>query len=314
MKRRVHMPRITNANIKSEGGVVIKTIKTKKPFTRVVEPYLYLLPGLLLFALFVFFPLLKTIYLSLTNTDPQGNVRFFVGLGNYVTLFKSDSFRNSLIVTGRFALMVVVPCIILGFILAVLANSKLRGMGIFRTIYALPMAISSAAAAIIWMFLLHPSMGLINYVFNSNIGWLTDPKWGIVAVVIVTVWMNLGINYIFMIAGLQGIPEDLYESAAIDGAGVIRKHWSITIPSLSPIIFFLLVIDVINTFQIFGQVNLMTKGGPGESTNVLVYSIYRDAFFNNRFDMASAESIVLFIIILVLTIIQFKVGEKRVNY
>lgn len=288
--------------------------KSKKTFFKTIEPYLYLLPGLILFSLFVFFPFVKTIYLSLNSTDPQGNVSFFVGLENYINLFKSPEFQNSLIVTAKFAAMVVAPSIVLGFILAIMANVKLKGVGIFRTIYALPMAISSASAAIIWMFLFHPSIGIINYVLKADIGWLTDPNWGLLAVVIVTVWMNIGINYIFLIAGLQGIPQDLYESASIDGAGVLRKHWSITIPSLSPVLFFLLIIDIINTFQVFGQVNIMTKGGPGEATNVLVYSIYRDAFFNNRFGVACAESIILFLILMILTLLQFKFGEKRVNY
>ena len=292
---------------------VIKTAKKKQILFGTIEPYLYLLPGLILFSLFIFYPFVKTIYLSLNNTDQLGKVKVFVGLDNYIGLFNSPTFQNSLLVTARFALMVVMPAIVIGFILAILANAKIKGIGIFRTVYALPMAISSASAAIIWMFLLHPSMGFINYFFKTDIGWLTDPKWGIVAVVIVTVWMNIGINYIFIIAGLQGIPADLYESAAIDGAGSFRKHWSITIPSLSPVLFFLLIIDVINTFQIFGQVNLMTLGGPGDATNVLVYSIYRDAFINNRFDLASAQSIILFVILLVLTLIQFRF-EKKVNY
>lgn len=286
----------------------------RKSFFYIIEPYLFLLPALILLGLFVFYPFFKTIYLSISRTDPQGKVKFLVGIDNYKYLFNSSSFINSLKVTGYFALLVVIPSIVIGFFLAILANTKLKCMRIFRTIYALPMAISSASAAIIWMFLFHPSMGLINYIFKANIGWLTDPKYGLLAVVIVTVWMNLGINYIFLIAGLQGIPEELYESAAIDGAGAFRKHWSITIPSLSPVLFFLLIINIINTFQVFGQVNLMTRGGPGEATNVIVYAIYRDAFFNNRFDLASAESIILFVILFVLTLIQFKFEEKQVNY
>lgn len=295
-------------------NVPIKTLKHKKNFSQIIEPYLFLLPSLFLFVSFVFYPFFKTIYLSLNSTDAQGRVSNFVGIQNYVELFESPSFQNSMVVTVKFALMLVIPSMVIGFILALLANTKIKGIGIFRTFYALPMAISSACAALIWMFLFHPSMGLLNYIFNTNIGWLTDPKWGLYSVSIVTVWMNLGINYIFLIAGLQGIPEELYESASIDGAGTIRKHISITIPSLSPVLFFLLIIDVINSFQAFGQVNLMTSGGPGEATNVLEYSIYRNAFFNNRFGVASAESIILFVMILILTLLQFQFGEKRVNY
>lgn len=288
-------------------------VKPKRTIFENVEPFLYLLPALIIFIIFVFYPFGKTIILSLNATTPQGKISYFVGLDNYINLFKSPSFRNSLAVTGKFAILNVVFSIFIGFIVSILANEKIFGTGAFRTIYALPMAISSASAAIIWMFLFHPSIGMLNYVFKLHIGWLTDPKWALFAVAIVTIWMNIGINFIFIIAALQGIPADLYESASIDGANFFRKHISITIPSITPTLFFLLIIDVINSFQVFGQINLMTTGGPGESTNLIVYSIYREAFFNNRFGIASAESIILFFILLILTLLQFK-GEKKVNY
>ncbi|WP_442781311.1 carbohydrate ABC transporter permease [Clostridium sp. ZS2-4] len=287
---------------------------SSKSFTSIIEPYLYILPAMIIFVLFIFYPFMKTIYLSLNATDSQGNVSSFIGLSNYINLFKLHSFQNSLIVTLKFAVFTVFPSMIIGFIVAILANVKLKGIGIFRTIYALPMAISSASAAIIWMFLFHPSIGIVNYFLKTNIGWLTDTNWGLTAVAIVTIWMNIGINFIFIIAALQGVPTDLYESAAIDGAGIFSKHFHITIPCISPTLFFLLVINIINTFQAFGQINIMTSGGPGESTNVLVHSIYREAFFNNRFGVASAESIILFLILLILTLLQFKFGERKVNY
>ncbi|HBM80119.1 MAG TPA: glycerol-3-phosphate ABC transporter permease [Clostridiaceae bacterium] len=286
----------------------------KKYNLKILEPYLYLLPSLLVFAFFVFYPFIKTLYLSLNSTDAQGRIIYFVGFQNYMELFLSHSFQNSIIVSFKFAFMVVIPSVLIGFILAVLGNVRIKGISLFRTIYALPMAISSACAAIIWLILFHPSIGIINYILNSSIGYLTDSKWALPAISIVTVWMNIGINYIFMIAGLQNIPRELYESASIDGAGIFRKHLSVTIPSLSPVLFFIITIDIINSFQAFGQVNLMTSGGPGEATNVLEYLIYRDAFFNNRFGMASAESIILFILLLILTLLQFQFGEKRVNY
>lgn len=298
----------TDFQIKKKDKSIEKKHKTS------IAPYLYVLPALIIFALFIFFPFAKTIYLSLTSTDSQGKVSAFIGLQNYKDLFASPSFKNSLIVTGKFVLLTVIPSMIIGFIAALLANAKIKGVGVFRTIYAMPMAISSASAAIIWMFLFHPSIGIVNYVLKTNIGWLTDEKWGLVAVSIVTVWLNIGMNFIFTIAALQGVPKDLYESASIDGAGIFRKHLHITIPCISPTIFFLLVINIINTFQAFGQINIMTTGGPGEATNVLVHSIYREAFFNNRFGVAGAQSIVLFIILLILTLIQFKFGERKVNY
>lgn len=271
-----------------------------------IEPYLYLLPGLVLFALFVFFPFFKTIYLSMHITDPLGRAKDFIGLVNYINLFKSQSFLNTLIVSIEFVVIVVLFSITGGFILALFANIKIKGVGIFRTIYALPMAISAAAASEIWRFIFHPVIGIMKYITRLDINWLTDSKWALIAVAIVTIWMNLGINYIFIIAGLQNVPEELYEAASIDGAGTIRKHWSITIPSIAPILFFLLIIGTIDGFQTFTQIKVLTQGGPGEATNVLVYAIYRDAFFNNRFGVACGKSVILFIILLILTFSQSK--------
>lgn len=287
--------------------------KEKRGIFEIMEPYLYLLPCFALLVAFTFYPFAKTIYLSLHTTNPQGQVSFFVGFENYINLFKSPSFRNSFIVTLKFVVLVIVPSLFIGFINAILANAKLKGNRIFKTIYALPMAVSSASAASIWMLLMHPSIGIINYVLNTDIGWLIDGDWALISVSIVTIWLNLGINFIFIIAALQGIPQELYESAAIDGAGAFRRHISITIPSIMHTLFFLLVINIINTFQSFGQINIMTRGGPAEATNVLVYGIYREAFFNDRFGVASAQSIILFVILLVLTLIQFR-WERNVDY
>lgn len=137
------------------------------------------------------------------------------------------------------------------------------------------MAISSAAASIIFIFVFHPSIGILNYLLGTDIGWLISDKWALFSVVMVTVWMNIGLNFIFILAALQSVPPELYESASLEGAGFFRKHLSITLPCISPTLFFLLIINVINSFQSFAQINLMTNGGPGQSTYVIVYSIYR---------------------------------------
>lgn len=298
-------------------SVTFKRTKEKnsgKSIMKIIEPYLYLLPCLVIFIMFTYFPFIKTIYLSFMNTDAQGNVVNFAALSNYIQLFKSASFINSIIVTLKFVVISTVPSIVIGLIMALLTNNKLKFKGIFTTFYAMPMAVSSASAAIIWMLLFNPSIGLINYIFRVKIGWFTSSFWGLMAVTIVTVWLNIGINYIFITTGLKNIPKEMYESAAIDGANYLQVLKNIIIPYLSPTLFFVLVINIINAFQTFGPINIMTLGGPGESTNVLVFSIYRDAFFNNRFGTASAESIILFIIMLIVTLIQFKYEKSKVFY
>lgn len=292
----------------------VEIVKKKKNFIKYMEPYLYLIPSLTIFGVFVYFPFFKTIYLSLMSTDSKGDVKKFIAFENYKEIIKSSEFINSIMVTIKFVLMTSIIAIIIGIILALLANSKLKGSRIYEVMYAMPMSVASASAAIIWMMLFHPSIGFINYIFKLNIGWLIDPKWALISVAIVTIWMNIGLNFIFILTGLKGIPKELNESADIDGATHMKKLFNITLPMISPTLFFVVFINIINSFQAFGQVNIMTKGGPGNATNLLVYGIYREAFFNNRIETASAQSIILFLIMLVITIIQFKFERKGVHY
>lgn len=286
----------------------------KRNIFTVAEPYLYLVPCLLIFIIFTYFPFIKTIYLSLVTTNAIGEVSSFVGLSNYIELFKSEAFINSIVVTLKFVIITTIPSILIGLFTALLTNNKLKFKGFFTTLYAMPMAVSSASAAIIWMLLFNPSIGLINYILGVKIGWFTSSFWGLMAVSIVTIWLNACVNYIFITTGLKNIPKELYESASIDGAGYFRVLKSIILPYLSPTLFFVMIINIINAFQTFGPINIMTSGGPGNATNVLVFSIYRDAFFNNKFGAASAESIILFLIMLVITLFQFKYEKSKVFY
>ncbi|MEY8000755.1 carbohydrate ABC transporter permease [Clostridium sp. Mt-5] len=290
-----------------------KTVEKKK-IINILEPYLYIIPCIGIFIGFTYFPFFKTIYLSLFNTNAQGETSSFAGLSNYVDLFKDPSFINSVIVTFKYVIVTTIPSILIGLMLALVCNNKLKFKGLFSTMYAMPMAVSSASAAIIWMLLFNPSIGFINFLFKRNIGWLTSPFWGFIAVSIVGIWLNSCINFIFITSGLKNIPKKLMESASIDGASYFQQLKNIILPCLSPTLFFVLIINIINGFQTFGQINIMTLGGPGEATNVLVYSIYRNAFFNNRFGIASAESIILFLLMLVITLIQFRYEDKKVFY
>lgn len=276
--------------------------------------YLYIVPAMLVFAVFLFFPFFKTIYLSLFKTDKLGNAKIFVGLDNYITLLSSRSFRNSLIVTVIFVLIVVAGSMFLGLMGAVLCQKAFPGIRAFSTAYALPMAIASSSAAMIFKLMLNPTVGIINKIFNLSISWFTDPNYALIAVAVLTAWLNSGINFLYFSAGLGNIDESIYERASVDGASAVQKFFRITLPGLSPIMFYTLVVNIINAFQSFGQIKILTQGGPGESTNVIVYSIYRDAFFNYRFGSAAAQSVVLFIIIMALTLVMFKIEKKGVKY
>ncbi len=288
-------------------------MKSKKSFFRTVEPYLYLIPVMILFILFVFWPFVKTIQLSFARTTPLGQVAQYVGIDNYKNIFTDGTFLNSLVTTLKFSVMRVVLSIAIGFVLAIISTEKIKAKGFFRTVYALPMAISAAAASVVFMFVFHSSLGILNKALGTHIGWLTDKRYALIAVTIVSVWMAIGMNFIYLTAAIQSVPAELYESVALDGANFFQKHRHVTIPSISPTLFFLLIINVINSVQAYAEFKMMTQGGPAESTNVIVYEIYQEAFINSRFGVACAESVVLFIILIILTALQFRL-EKKVTY
>jgi sn-glycerol 3-phosphate transport system permease protein len=278
----------------------------------------YLAPSLILFAAFVFIPLAQSIYLSFFNTRATGVITTFAGFDHYLELLTSPAFRTGLLATTLFALYTVPIGIALGLVLAVLLNQRLRGINVFRTMMSSTIAISAAVGALIWLLLLNPSLGLLNYIL-SLVGvrgpeWLIQPAFAIIAVSITTIWLTLGTNIIVLLAGLQGVPEEIYEAARLDGARGLGMFTRITMPMVSPSLFFLLVVDTIAVLQAFTQIHLLTRGGPVDATRVLVYSIYQDAFQNFQFGYASAQAVILLLLVMALTLIQFRFVERRVHY
>lgn len=279
---------------------------------------LYLLPALALLSVFLFYPIIKTFYFSFFDVGGGGTINGFVGLEHYKALLHSEEFRKSMVGTLLFVLYTVPLEIIIPLFLAVIASEKLKGIGFFRTIFSSTLGVSVAAGATIFLFLYHPSLGVLNNILDffgiDAINWLTNSKWALFSVALTTVWMHIGINFIILLGGLQNISQELYESAQIDGAGYWARLFKITIPLLSPVLFFVTIISVIGSFQTFGQIDILTQGGPAGSTNIIVYSIYQQAFSFGNFGYASAQAIILFLFILIVTIIQFRIGEKKVHY
>lgn len=278
----------------------------------------YLSPALLILGVFLFYPLVKTGYLSAFITNVRGDAVKLAGLGNYWNVFTSSTFLPSMRVTFLFTLMTVPCTIIIALLLAVMTNRQLRGITLFRTTYASTMAVSAAAAAVMFRALFHPSSGAFNKILGllgmPDIGWLTDPRVALFSVALTTVWMSLGFNFLVLLGGLQSIPDELYEAAMIDGAGSWRRLVNVTIPLLSPVLMFVGIVLVIDSFQSFGQIDILTQGGPAGATNLIVYEIYQNAFPRNQVGFASAQAVVLFVIVLVLTALQFKFSEKKVHY
>jgi multiple sugar transport system permease protein/sn-glycerol 3-phosphate transport system permease protein len=306
------------ASVARRETVTVKEGISRRELKEIGEALLYLAPSLILFLAFTFIPLVRSGWLSTFYTNPIGNPTTFAGLDHYIELLRSPTFRQGLLATFLFVTFSVPPGILLALVLAVLANQRLRGINIFRTMMASTIAVSAAVGSLIWLLLLNPTLGLLNYTLGliniTGPGWMTDPNVAIIGVALTTIWLTLGFNIIVLLAGLQSIPEELYESAKIDGAVAWRSFRHLTVPLLSPSLFFLLVVDTINVFQAFTQIHLLTRGGPVDSTRTLVYSLYLDAFQNFLTGYASAQAMVLFVLILILTIVQFRYVERFVHY
>ncbi len=282
-----------------------------------LEPWLFLLPALIVFGAFLYFPFFKTAYLSTYLTDRVGQPVKYVGFKNYLDFLtgnQSRAFWNSMWVTVRFVFFVTFGGLAMGIITSLLTAKKFPGNAFASAIFAMPIAIASSAASMSFKMILHPSIGLLNKILGTQINWLNDIRYTFGVICVLAIWLATGINFIFISAGFRNVPEELYESASIDGANAWQKFKSITIPCISPTLFFQIIIDVINAFQTFNIVKILTLGGPMESTNTIVYSIYLDAFRNYRFGAASARSIILFLIIMIITLIQFRAEGRSVHY
>ena len=286
----------------------------QKALWETVEPYVFLAPALIIFGLFLYYPFIRTIYLSLFLTDKYGMAKVFWGVGNYTSIFNDPSFWRSLTVTFEFVVMVAVGGLVVGLCTSLPTASKYPGVTFCSASYAMPVAIASAAASMAFRMILYPTNGLLNILLGTQIGWTGDPRYALPVIAFLTAWLTSGINFIFISAGLRGIPPELYESASIDGAGYWRKFFHVTLPGLSPTLFFQVIINIIQAFQSFSQVKILTEGGPGDSANLFVYAIYRDAFFNYRFGTAAARSVILFVMILIITLVQFSMEKRSVNY
>jgi len=280
--------------------------------------YLFLLPNIIGFLVFILVPVIASFGMGFVEWNGFGSPKF-IGLDNYAKLMQDDNFKISFINSIVFMVLTVPLTLFIALVVAVWLNAGIKFLKVFRTAIFLPYVTSTIAIAVVWQLIFNPSKGPVNmFLHNLGIenlpGWFASSSWALIAVSIVYIWNSVGYYMVLYLAGLQGVPEHLYEAAEIDGAGIYRKFFSITLPSLSPIIFFTLIIGVINSFKIFDLIYVLTQGGPGRSTQVLVYTIYNTAFKQFNYGYASAMSYVLFILILIITLIQFRGQKKWVNY
>jgi len=295
-------------------------------------PYLLLLPTLIILVLFLYYPILRTFQLSVYRAAPNGLDLTFVGADNFIRLLDPKIVTNEktgviqikgeyFMVLGRsllFSGTIVIVGLGLSLGLAMLANQKVTGIRFYRTLLIWPYAISPAIAGVVFLFIFNP-VGVVNYavnaIFHVRPNWLGDPVLTPLLVIAASIWKNLGYNMIFYLAGLQNIPSDLLEAAAIDGANRWQRFRKITFPLLSPFTFFLLITNLTYSFfDIFGTVDVLAGPGPRNSTTVLIYNLYQDLQINHSTGMAAAQSVLLFILVAGITLLQFRTTGGRVNY
>lgn len=287
-------------------------------FSNQLLPWLLLAPQLIITFVFFLWPAAQAVRQSFLREDAFGTRSTFVGLENFARLWSSPEYLNSLQVTAVFAISVTVLSMGLSLLLAIAVDRMIRSARVYSTLLVWPYAVAPAVAGILWWFIFNPTIGIMPYLL-SGLGYdwnhISDKGDAMTLVVIASAWKQISYNFLFFLAGLQAIPASLREAAAIDGAGPVRRFFDITFPLLSPTTFFLLVVNIVYAmFDTFGVIDATTEGGPAQATNILVYKVYFDGFVGQNLGSSAAQSVVLMVLVLVLTVIQFRYVEKKVAY
>ncbi len=281
-------------------------------------PWVLIAPQAVVIAVFFFWPAAQVLLQSAQQTNAFGTSVEWVGLENFENLWNDPTYLASFYTTAIFSTLVAVLGISISLFLAVFADRIVKGALAYRTMLILPYAVAPAVAGVLWLFMLAPSVGVVSFWLRAlGVNWnpLLDGQEAMVLVVLAAVWKQISYNFLFFLAGLQSIPKSLIEAAAIDGARPWRRFWTIVFPLLSPTTFFLLVINIVYAFfETFGIIDAATSGGPGKDTSILVYKIYYDGFKAMDLGASAAQSVVLMVIVVMLTVVQFKFVEKKVNY
>jgi multiple sugar transport system permease protein len=272
---------------------------------------LALLPSFLVFAVFTLYPLVYSLIMSFTNAGLLKHGSEFVGLQNYIGLLNDSSFKKAMLNTLLYTIGVVPFCNIVSFLLAMALNRKLRLTALYRTAFFMPVVASTASVATVWFLFYDPYYGGLNGLLSKfgilGPAWLSDPRWALFAIIIMSIWKNLGYSMVIFLAGLQDVPQDLYDAASLDGAGGWQMSRNITLPMMSRVIAFTMIMSTVRSFQVFGQIRIMTGGGPVDSTLVAVYYVYKQAFESPyRFGYASAAAWLVFLAIGALSALQYR--------
>ena len=281
-------------------------------------PYALIAPQIAITVIFFFWPAFQAVYQSFLRQDAFGLHTEFVWFENFIYLYQDEHYHAAFKTTAIFSVLVAFFGIGISLLLAVMADRVVKGALIYKTLLIWPYAVAPVIAGVLWAFLFAPSLGIISWLLRQwGIPWnyVLDGNDAMVLVVIAAVWKQISYNFLFFLAGLQSIPKSLIEAAAIDGAGPLRRFWTIVFPLLSPTTFFLLVVNIVYAFfDTFGVIDATTSGGPAKATEILVYKVFHDGFKSQDLGGSAAQSVILMAIVIALTVVQFRFVEKKVNY
>lgn len=282
-------------------------------------PFIFLSPTLLILIVFLYYPVIQTFVLSTYRVAFLGLRKKFAGFENFADLFQDAGYLHTVQSTAVITVAVVIGGLGISLAIAMLANQKIRGGTVYRILLIWPFALSPAVAGVIWLFMFSPGFGAVNYltflVTGVELNWLGNPRLAVTLIIMASIWKNLGYNVVFYLAALQNLNTEVLEAASIDGANAWQRFWNVTFALLSPMTFFLLITNITYSFfDLFGLIDLVTKGGPLDATNVMIYNLYRDGFEYYKTGLAAAQSVILFAVVVGLTVIQFRTSGRRVYY
>lgn len=293
-------------------------MERKVVFSNRVLPYLLLLPQLIVITVFFYLPAGQAVWMSTLLQDPLGLSVRFVGLENFQIVLRDPAYYDTVLRTFVFSAGVVALSLGPALVLAVMADRVIRGTTVYKTVLIIPYAIAPAVAGALWLFLFAPSVGIVAFVLERlGLAWnpRLDGTHAMVLVVIASAWKQIAYNFIFFLAGLQSIPKSLLEAAAIDGASERRRFWTIVFPLLAPTTFFLIVVNVTYAFfDTFGTIHAMTQGGPGKATEIMIYKVWYDGIQAQDLGRSAAQSVILMVLVIALTVVQFRYIDRRVHY
>jgi len=281
-------------------------------------PYALVAPQLAVVLIFFYWPAAQAVIQSFLLQDAFGLSTSFVWFDNYVDLFNDTAYFDAIVRTFVFSFAIALSSLSLALLLAVMADKPMRGGMLYRTLLIWPYAVAPPVVGVLWLFMLHPSLGVLSrYLRGLGVDWnpLLNGDQAALLVILAAAWKQISYNFLFFLAGLQAIPKSVFEAAAIDGARPMRRFWTVTFPLLSPTIFFLLVVNIVYAFfDTFGIIDTMTRGGPGKATETLVYKVYSDGLLGGNLGSSAAQSVILMVIVILLTAIQFRFVERKVTY